>query len=145
MCGSGVQICSVPIQLVHRMTPLVHLHRPITPVVFAAVRGSTSIRTASGALFVAGSSQFSGTASSASVFPQDLVRILFSGAAIGSPFASSVVLQRKTTSHRRFGTERVMLACGNYELTFERQPQFLIRLPNLPRPHPLVVRRLANP
>ena len=61
----------------------------VQPVVFAAVRGTTSIRTASGALGVAGSSQVAGSTSSASVFPQDRSRILFSGAVEYGPFSGS--------------------------------------------------------
>jgi hypothetical protein len=89
MSGSGVLIYMVPIRVALRMTQLARLQRPIIRVVFAAVRGSAAIRTSSGALIVAGTSQMAGTTTAASVSPQDLVRILFSGAAFGSPFSGS--------------------------------------------------------
>ena len=56
-------------------------------VVFVAVRGSTTARVASGALIVAGSTVITGSTSAGFVFAQDLVEILFSGAAFGSPFS----------------------------------------------------------
>ena len=91
MFGSGVLICTVRIRVNLRLILQVRHQRPIIPVVFVAVRGTTSIRASSGALIVAGSTQMAGTSTSAFVFPQDRVRILFSGAAFSGPFAGSVV------------------------------------------------------
>jgi hypothetical protein len=71
MCGSGVLIYMVPIRVALRMTRVALLLRPIISVVFAAVRGTTTIRTTSGALSVAGSAQIAGPTMSAFVFPQD--------------------------------------------------------------------------
>ena len=56
-----------------------------------AVRGSTSIRTTSGALIGFGTTQVAVAAASAFVFPQDLAKVLFSGAAFSGPFAGSGV------------------------------------------------------
>ena len=81
MCNSGVQICSVPIQTVHKMIHLALIHRLIMSVAFAAVRGSATIRTSYDALSVPGTSQISGSTTAAFDFPQDRVRILFSEAA----------------------------------------------------------------
>ena len=102
MFGSGVLTYMVPIRVALRVTRMVHLQRQINSVVFAAVRGTAAIRTTSGALIVAGGTQVAGAASAASVFPQDLVRILFSGAAFSGPFAGSGVLHQKTSAYRRF-------------------------------------------
>ena len=57
-------------------------------VVFVAVRGTTTTRITSGALIVAGSTVITGSTSAGFVFAQDLVEILFSGAAFGSPLHS---------------------------------------------------------
>jgi hypothetical protein len=89
MSGNGVLTFTVdtfrPLRLILRV-----LHqRLIMSVVFAAVRGTTSIRSTSGALIGSGATQISGTATSAFVFPQDPARILFSGAAFSGPFAGS--------------------------------------------------------
>ena len=92
MFGNGVLIYMF-LTIVQRRQILQVLHqRPIMSVVFAAVRGTAAIRTTSGALIVAGGTQVAGAASAASVFPQDLVKILFSGAAFSGPFAGSGVL-----------------------------------------------------
>ena len=69
---------------------MVH-QKKVQPVVFVAVRGSTTIRSSSGALIVTGATRISGTTISAFVFPQDRVKILFSGAAFSGPFAGSGV------------------------------------------------------
>ena len=89
MCGSGVQIRMVRTAAQHRQILEVPGNRPIFTVVFAAVRGTAAIRTSSGALIVAGATKVSGTTASASVFPQDRARILFSGAAFSGPFSGS--------------------------------------------------------
>lgn len=81
MSGSGVLTIMVPIRVALRMTRLVHLQRPKIVVVFAAVRGTTTIRATSGALSVSGAAQMSGSTSSAFVSPQDRVRIRSSEAA----------------------------------------------------------------
>ena len=71
-----------------------------------AVRGSTSIRTSSGALIVSGTSQITGSTSTVFVFPQDLVKVLFSGAAFSGPFAGlSVYSIRKRVVIGAFGVE----------------------------------------
>ena len=90
MSGSGVQM------FLH-LTPA-HLRsirrgrHPERSVVFAAVRGTTTFRTSSGALIVTGTTQITGATSAVFVSPQDLVKILFSGAAFSGPFAGSGVL-----------------------------------------------------
>ena len=102
MFGNGVLIGMVR-TAVHRGQILqVQAHHPIRAVVFAAVRGSTTIRTPSGALIVTGTTQLTGQTASVFVFPQDLVKILFSGAAFSGPFAGSGVLHQKTSAYRRF-------------------------------------------
>ena len=89
MCGSGVLTLLHLIRVGRKRIPSVVLQHPIINVVFAAVRGATTIRSTSGALTVIGSTQIRGSSTSAFVFPQDLVRILFSGAAFSGPFAGS--------------------------------------------------------
>ena len=89
MFGNGVLIGMVR-TAVHRGQILqVQAHHPIRAVVFAAVRGGSTIRTTSGALIVSGSTQRTGATAAVFVFPQDLVRILFFGAAFGSRFPGS--------------------------------------------------------
>ena len=89
MFGSGVLIGMVRTAVHHRQILRVLVHRLRIAIVFGAVRGTLTIRTTSGALIVAGTTQIAGTSASDFVFPQDLARILFSGAAIGSPFSGS--------------------------------------------------------
>ena len=55
-------------------------------VVFVAVRGTTTTRITSGALIVTGTTQITGTTTTGFVFPQDLVKILFSGVAFSGPY-----------------------------------------------------------
>ncbi len=80
---------------------MVH-QKKVQPVVFVAVRGTTTIRTSSGALGVAGAARVSGASTSAFVFPQDRVRILFSGAAFSGPFAGSGLWRCRVSVYRRF-------------------------------------------
>jgi hypothetical protein len=80
---------------------MVH-QKKVQPVVFVAVRGSTSIRTSSGALIVSGSAQLAGATTTAFVFPQDRVRILFSGAAFSGPFAGSGLWRFEISVYWRF-------------------------------------------
>ena len=108
MFGSGVQICMVLTQVLKRPIPLVPLQRPITSVVFVAVRGAATIRTSSGALNVSATALISGSSSSAFVFPQDRRRILFSGAAFSGPFAGSGLWRCGVSGYRRF---RRRVAC----------------------------------
>jgi hypothetical protein len=98
MFGSGVLTFMVDTGRRLRLILRVQPQRPTTAVVFAAVRGSTAIRTSSGALIVAGTTQFTGSASSAFVFPQDPARILFSGAAFSGHFSGSVLQSCKLMS-----------------------------------------------
>ena len=85
MCGIGVLTCMHRIRVHLRRIRSVQIPRLILAVVFAAVRGTTTIRSSSGALTVAGSALIAGTTTSAFVFPQDRARIRFTGAAFGSP------------------------------------------------------------
>ena len=85
-----------------RQILVVQAHRPIMTVVFAAVRGSASIRSSSGALIVTGATQITGTTSSVFVFPQDRVEILFSGAAFSGPFAGFALCRDRKSDYRRF-------------------------------------------
>lgn len=89
MLGSGVLTCTVHIQIAVRLTQLARLQRPIISDVFAAVRGSTPIRTRSGALTGAGTAQITVATSTASALRQDRVRILFSGATVSGPLFGS--------------------------------------------------------
>ena len=57
-------------------------------VVFVAVRGTTTTRITSGALIVSGTAQISGATTTGFVFAQDWFKVLFSGAAFGSPLHS---------------------------------------------------------
>ena len=78
------------------------LQLPIIRVVFAAVRGATSIRATSGALAVSGSARMAGATTSAFVFPQDKSRILLSGRAFSEPFSVSDVLHLGLAVYQRF-------------------------------------------
>ena len=89
MFGSGVLIGTDLTEVLKRSILWVLRQRPIIAVVFVAVRGSSAIRAASGALIVTGSIQFSGASASAFVFPQDWFKVLFSGAAFSGPFSGS--------------------------------------------------------
>jgi hypothetical protein len=92
----------------HRQILPDHPQRPTTAVVFVAVRGTTTIRSTSGALIVAGTSQMAGSTTSAFVFPQDRVKILLSGAAFSGPFSGSAGWQLRVVVYRRF---RRRVAC----------------------------------
>jgi hypothetical protein len=95
MCGSGVQICMDRIQVGLKLTLPVRRQRPITSVVFVAVRGTSSIRAASGAPIVSGTILITGITTSAFVFPQDRARILFSGVAFSDPSLALVCSEIK--------------------------------------------------
>ena len=56
MFGNSVLTFTVDTGRALRPILRVHLHRPITAVVFVAVRGAASTRISSGALFVSGTS-----------------------------------------------------------------------------------------
>ncbi len=90
MSGSGVLIGVVRTAVHRRPIRRAPDHRRRIAVVFAAVRGSTTFRSASGALTVIGSTRIAGATSLAFVSPQDRVKILFSGAAFGSPYTGAV-------------------------------------------------------
>ena len=62
---------------------------------FAAVHGTTTIRTSSGALIVTATSQMAGATASVFVCAQGRARILFSVAAVSGPFAATGLLKQR--------------------------------------------------
>ena len=133
MFGNCVLICTLRIPVFPKLIPLVHPQRPIISIVFAAVRGSTTIRSTSGALIVAGTTLIIGSTAAVFVFPQDRVRILFSGASFSGPFAGSGVWRLLNSVYRRFRRRIVRCSvCSN------RKPPLgnSIRTSNIPNLRP---------
>ena len=100
MCGNGVLITGTLIIAPRAEIP--KIPDGLSLVVFAAVRGTSTIRTSSGAISVTGASQITGASTAAFVFPQDKSRILLSGRAFSEPFSVSDVLHLGLAVYQRF-------------------------------------------